>query len=530
MFVKALRNYLPFILIVVLASVLRLWNLGSVPISLADDEIRVSYTAYSIAQTGKDVYGNLFPLVFKIDGFSTFGQLPIYISSLFFSFLPLSSFIARLPFALSGIISIIFFFLIVREVTKNKDLALISSFVLSVSVWSIQINRIAIDVNIAILMYLIAMYFFISSKNKTYLFVLSMLFFVLAFYSYAATKIIFLPLLTILIWYKFKDLSKNKILIVIATIIISFGSFAILDVFQGAANYGGSPLFFQNSEQTSMAVELERRASNKPSFIENAFHNKFTYWGRVFSTNYLAAFSPQFLFLNQESNGIYSIWGRGELYSFEAFFLIIGLFYLFTKKRKEFYLILLLLLISPLPSALGVNTPTWMSRSAFMAIWFSVFVGTGIYALTNIRNNKFRYVLIVIIFIFYSYSIIGYISQYYYDWSRTNAKYFSESTKHLVNKIDLYRKEGKDVLASGATENTFLHYAFYNKIDPRLVQDNINKYPITFNNFTFQKECLKEIPNNIVYISFTNCLYKDLPLETIKTYDGVEVIWNIYEK
>lgn len=531
MFTKTLRNYLLLILIILLAAFLRLWLLGQVPISMSDDEIRGVYTSYSIAHSGKDVYGNFMPVVFKMDSANTFAQVPIYFSSLFFLFSDLNSFTARLPYALSGVLSVLFFYLALRKIFDNK-LALFSSFVLAVSAWHIQLSRFAIETDIALFMYIIGIYFFLFAKNRTKLIILSMTFFILAFYSYVATKVVFLPLLIILTWYRFTYLNKKHLLIILATILIAFGSFSYLSITQDATRYTSNGFFFfQDKEKIAFSVELERRASSEPGIIETLYHNKLTYLTRVFATNYLTAFSPQYLFLNQEASGIYSIWGRGEMYIFELPLFIIGFLYLFLKKRKEFYLVLLLLLISPLPSALGVNTPTWTSRSSFMIFWLCTFVGAGIYYLImSFKNKNYRYLLIVLITLAYLYSIFGYLFQYYYDWSKANAKYFSKSTKDLVYKIGDYKKDGKIVLVAGATQNTFLHYAFYNKLDPKLVQENISKYPVKFSNFTFQKECLETIPNGVVYIASVSCKYKTPPSSTIKTHDNVETIWNIYEK
>lgn len=527
-----LRPYLPLILIIILASVLRLWMLGQVPISMSDDEIRLVYSGYSISQTGKDAFGNFLPIVFHMDGASTYGQVPIYLSSLFFLLLPLNPFVARLPFALSGILSVILLYFVVRKILNNSKIASFSAFAMSISVWNLQMTRFAIEIDIAVVLYLAAILIFLYYKKNLKTLISSMVLFFLAFYSYAATKVIFIPLFLALIWYKFKDLNKKSMVIIIATALISFGSFIYLSYSQGASDYSsfeGKPFFFMDRPRTALSVELERRVSNEPTLIKTLYHNKFTYWGRTAITNYLIAFSPQYLFLNQESSGIYSIWGRGEMYIFELIFVLTGAFYLFLTKRKEFYLILLLLAISPLPSAVGIGT-TWTSRSGFMTPILYILVGTGIYFVINLFRNNYKYSVYLLIFVAYLYALFGYLSQYYYDWSQTNAKYFSKSTKDLVFILNKYKTENKKVVVGGADQNTFMHFGFYSKIDPLLIQKNINSSPIKFDNFTLEKFCLKEIPKNVVYIAQVECKYKEKPSLSIKEYNGSEVVWNIYEK
>src|SRR5680860_1368442 len=134
---KIKKEFILFLIIIVLASFLRLYNLGNVPVSMADDEIREVYTAYSIAHTGRDVFGNFLPLVFKIDGFNNWGPFTIYFTSLFYKFLTLNIFTARLPYVFCGISSIIFFYLVLKELFNKYEIALFSSFALAVSMWHI---------------------------------------------------------------------------------------------------------------------------------------------------------------------------------------------------------------------------------------------------------------------------------------------------------------------------------------------------------------------------------------------------------
>ncbi|MEK7573245.1 MAG: glycosyltransferase family 39 protein [Patescibacteria group bacterium] len=536
---KALKNYLPLILIILLASILRLFMLGDVPISMSDDEIRAVYSSYSIAHTGRDAFGNFLPVVIKLDGSNTFGQVPIYLSSLFFLFLDLNPFTARLPYALAGILSIVFFYFIVKKIF-NDGIAIASSFVFAVSVWHIQLSRFAIETDTTLLLYLIGIHIFLYAQNKTIPILVSMFSFFLAFYSYSAMKVTFLPLLLILTWYKYKELSKKHLLIILSTIILAFGSFGLLSITQNASSYsgaGGNFFFFQDKEKTALVVELERRGSQEPEFVKSFYHNKFTYWIRMFSSNYLAAFSPGYLFLNQEGSGIYSIWERGVLYLFELPLLIIGFIYLFLKKRKEFFFVLFLLLIAPLPSALGVGAPTWTSRSAFMIFGLYIFIGAGIYSmLTLFKKQQYRYFIFLAFVFLYLYSVSGYLFQYYYDWSSTNAKYFSKSTQDLVYFIN--KSKRKDIVVSGATVNTFFHYAFYNKIDPAITHKIINNSQIKYENVVFIQICFidtdedpyKSISQNQIYIAISSCKYKAKPKTQIRVHNGEEIIWNIFEK
>ena len=52
-------------LIIIVASILRLWQLSKVPSSPDWDEVALGYNAYSIMQTGRDEYGKFLPIILR---------------------------------------------------------------------------------------------------------------------------------------------------------------------------------------------------------------------------------------------------------------------------------------------------------------------------------------------------------------------------------------------------------------------------------------------------------------------------------
>ena len=65
---KSNKVSLLLFLIIFLATVLRFWQLGSVPLSPDWDEVSLGYNAYSIFHTGHDEYGKFFPIVLQSFG------------------------------------------------------------------------------------------------------------------------------------------------------------------------------------------------------------------------------------------------------------------------------------------------------------------------------------------------------------------------------------------------------------------------------------------------------------------------------
>ena len=521
--------------IIAFAAFLRLWMLGQVPSSLTDDEIREVMSAYSLIHTGRDLFGNFLPLTFNMESVN-FGPVSIYIASIFLLFSDLGNFIGRFPYALVSIVSVLLTYFLSLRITSNKIMAILSAFAMSISVWDIQISRVAMDPSFSMFFYLLGINWFLRIKKNNYKnLLLSLIFMVLGFYSYAATKVIFLPFILLLGWYKWPELNRKQVLTVIIFILFTFGSFAFLAKTQNAAQYDNAPFFFMDTQQTATGVELERRASEAPGILKTLYHNKLTYWYKTFVDQYVYAFSPEFLFTKQESNGIFSTWDRGEMYVFESILILAGSVFLFLKKRKELVFTFLMIASSVLPSGLGVHTPTYVIRSELMIPFLYVLVGTGIYSISYfVKNNNLKKVFYLLLVILYIYSFGGYLTQYYYDWSRTHSDYFTISTKNMVLGASSYSKDGKKVIVSGARPVTVLQYAFYNKVGPNNFISKIDKFPLEIGNVTFYASCLiqednpfKVIPQNTVYIAASLCKYKTKPSYTINSFNhGVD--WNIY--
>src|SRR3972149_9040197 len=105
------------LVILIIASFLRLWKISEVPVSLFGDELDVGYQAYSVLKTGKDYYGNFMPIHFHS---LAEWRTPLYLYSAvptvaLFGVSPLG---VRLPAAIFGIANIWLLYLLVRELTK----------------------------------------------------------------------------------------------------------------------------------------------------------------------------------------------------------------------------------------------------------------------------------------------------------------------------------------------------------------------------------------------------------------------------
>src|SRR6266404_9311757 len=90
--------YITLGIIVLLAVLLRLWQLGNVPPSPDWDEAALGYNAYSIMHTGRDEYGKFLPVVLRsFDDYKP--ALYAYLTIPAISVFGLDTFAVRLPSA-----------------------------------------------------------------------------------------------------------------------------------------------------------------------------------------------------------------------------------------------------------------------------------------------------------------------------------------------------------------------------------------------------------------------------------------------
>lgn len=527
--------------ILAVASVLRLSNLSSVPVGFSDDEVRATMTAFSVWHTGKDLYRDiLLPFSFIIDSF-TFSPIPIYLQAPFVGLMGLSVFSARLPFALFGILTVLGVYLLARKISGKASIALLSAFVISISVWHIQISRMAYEGGIALGLYVFATWLFLEAferKGSAYLISAMVLFFA-AFNSYNATKVIFLPVLVTLSVYGWHRLrvAGNKLFVVLIGIILTFTLFGYFAKTQQAGTHGSSPFFFGDLRAPSEAVELERRASSAPWFLRTVYHNKATVLFKIFLDRYMFAFSPQFLLLTQEGSGIYSLWGRGNLYVFEGILVILGLMALYASRRREAFLVVTLMLVAPLPSGIGADPQTYLTRSSYLLPWLVLCIAFGIDAVIGIfRAMPLRIFAVGVIVVAYVYSLGGYLSQYYFEWPRYGAKYYSQGTIDMLQYVARNKGRYTTVTVGNINGNALLHYAFRSGAPLLDLKRALAKSPLVLDNVRYATDCIYdpkgnprvEMPKRSLHITRDIC-HKDIePDDRIMSPDGL-LEWKIFK-
>lgn len=466
-------NYLnkyAIVLIFILALCLRFINFTqSVPPAINWDEASLGYNAYSILRTGKDEWGRVLPLTFEAFGDY---KLPGYIYTLvpFVGFFGLNEFSVRLPSILFGSLSVIFLYLAVLELSKNKKWALIASLLLAISPWSFFLGRIALEANLALSFLLIGFYFLIKGLAKNQFLIPSSLMLGLSIFTYNSARI-FVPLFifsfVIIFWKKFKFNKSVIFSTIIFGIFLSLGFY--LAVFQdSSARYYWIRIL---DEGAISFLDQARNNSAYPDLITKLIYNRPVYFVTNFTLNYFKHFSFQFLAFSGGSNYQFSLQNMGLIYMIELPFLVYGFFKLF--KSRIGWVFLTWFLIAPIPSALTREAPHAL-RSIFMIGSMQVIISYGLIQFFNLISNKkiiykISYTLIGVLLLLNS---LIYLNTYFFKYPKQYSQAWQYGYKQAIDTLNKYDNKYPKIYFTKKYGEPHLFYLFFNKYDPAKYQNN----------------------------------------------------------
>lgn len=526
-------------IILVLAFILRSFAITSTP-SLNPDEAAIGYDSYSLLETGKDEHGISWPLHFKSFGdFKPGGYF--YLVLPFVKILGLNELAVRLPNLILSILTILFLYKLVFQISKNKNIAVLSALVLSISPWHIHFSRGGWEASAALSFIVMGSYFFFKSLEKkiTLNFFLFIFFYVCSLYIYHSARLI-APLLALsFILLNFKYLLKNINKIIIPVIIGIIIAMPVLFSFLkngGTARFGGVGI---TADQGPIwrANELINHHNNV-KLINRAMHNQRILYLLSWGQKYTSHFDLNFLFINGDEVPRSKVPDMGQLYLVDIIFLTSGLFFLFSKQINSNLksVVIIWLLISPVASSLTFQAPSAL-RSLPMVIPLSIIIAIGIYETFSIIPQKLKMVSVLIIGIIYLYSLSYYLDSYYVHYPKRLASAWSYGFPELVKYTEAEKYKYDNVYVTDKYDQPYIIFLFYSKYNPSLIQKEItltkpDQYGFStvrhYNKYTFTKIDWNTIPSNSLVITSD----EPAPVSPIKTiyYPNNKPVFNIYIK
>ncbi|OGK14563.1 hypothetical protein A3C98_02190 [Candidatus Roizmanbacteria bacterium RIFCSPHIGHO2_02_FULL_37_15] len=334
---------------------LHFYRINQIPPCINADEAAFGYNAYSILKTGKDEYGAFLPLRFK--SFEDY-KLPLYtyLSVPFVALFGLNDFSTRALNIVIGISFIPLIFFITKELFNNEKIALLSSFLTSLSPGIYILSRHAHEGVLSAFFILLMLLFLVKyiKTNSIYYFLFANLSLLGSSYSYQNGRVyLFFIILyeVVLLWKKDSGKSVKKYFGYLAFLGI-IGIIAIYPDIRYSLNRIQNLAFFKSS---GFQLRLTEYLAEHPNRL---LHNKLVESAQEIFKRYILQLSPEFLAVSGDSNWRFGFSNLGLITPLEYIFFFIGLYYLFKNKEKFRLLLLFIFFISPINNAL-----TWQDAS-----------------------------------------------------------------------------------------------------------------------------------------------------------------------
>ena len=439
------RSKILLFLIIALSFFLRVYKVSSIPPALNWDEVSIAYNAYSVLKTGRDEWGQFLPLHFK-----SYGEykLPaqIYASIPGIAIFGLNEFGVRITPVIYGTLTVLLLYLLIQEAFKIRSVSLMSAFLLAVSPWHVQLTRASFESSFSLFWVLMAIWFLLKGLKKPKWLIFSMLPFGFSVYTYNSARV-FTPLFlfaTAIIFRKY-FWEKRKWFLVSVALFTALMIPLVPFVLSGEAGARYKLVSITDEKGLVPRINERRGASALPWILPRLVHNKATYLSFYFAKNYLAHFTPNFLFIKGAGHRQHHVQGVGEIYWFQAPFILLGLYFLAKKKDSSLKILLPWLFLVFVPVAMTNDSIPNALRTVIAAPVYQIFTALGIYALFKIlKNRKLFYALMgvgAILFlinssVFLKNLFVYYPVRYSRDWQYGN-KQVVEYIKENQDKYDL---------------------------------------------------------------------------------------------
>ncbi len=471
------KYILPIILtvIIVLAFGLRFYKVKTIPPSLNWDETSIAYNAYSILKTGRDEWGKSFPLHFKSYGeYKLPAQVYASIPGIFI--FGLNEFGVRITPVIYGTLTVLLLYFLVQEAFRKKSVSLISAFLLAVSPWHIQLTRASFESSFALFWIVAGIWFLIKGLKKPKWLIFSMIPFVISVYTYNSARV-FTPLFlfTLAVLFRKYFWEKRKWFLIAGALFAVLMLPLVPFVLSGEASARYKLVSITDEKGLIPRINERRGASTLPWIFPRAVHNKVTYLSFYFAKNYLAHFTPDFLFVNGAGHRQHHVQGVGELYWFQAPFLLLGVFFLIKKKDRNLKILIPWLLIAFIPVAMTNDSIPNALRTLNAAPVYQIFSALGIYYLcTLIKNKKIFYVLMGISILLFLVNFSVYLKNLFVDYSVKYSRDWQYGNKEVVEYIKNNQDKYDLITFTRHYGEPHMFTLFYLNYDPNKFQNSPN--------------------------------------------------------
>jgi len=437
------RRIILLSLIIILATLLRVINLDTIPHGFHNDEASFLVNAIAISQTGKDEDGRFMPL-FLHSYIDPKPALYSYLQIPFLAIIDNDIVAARLPGALFGILSILVFYFFCKRIDLSDDISLLATTLLAISPWHINLSRSTQEVMLSFFFTLLTLFLLTklitmtgNTKMKIVIMITTVLMSALAFYSYHSAKIVLPIFVSCLFVFHYKRKNALACSLLIGMLLIALAGVIHFSSPSANARLKAVGIFSEIGPQLILEEQIREATGIAPTIILRFFHNKPVNYGIYITNNYLSHFSPNFLFYELGQPKRYQIPEHGLMYFVEIPLLMFGIYFAIRKYHKLSVLLFVLAISAPIPASLTTQEVPSMIRSFFLIIPLTLFLSIGIIQITKSLSRPASSILLILIVVGYIWNLSYFFNQFAIQqrhiqpWNRNvadqnMAKYISE--------------------------------------------------------------------------------------------------------
>ena len=522
-------------IIVLLSFFLRFYRLESLPQAFFTDEAALGYNGWSLMTTARDEYGQFLPLTLRsFDDYKP--AIYSYLTIPFIAVSGLTQAASRAPAALFGALLPLFIYLFIKRTTKNEAWAVMSSLVVVLTPWHIEISRTAIEAGVALSLTMLTLWLLARKKKSWGLATL-----VVTLFTYHTARII-APIIILAALF-FKVFKVNKITKISLFILAAFGIF--LSVTASSSRFNQISIF---SDQESKLLREEAIREDggpiKVNLLETRIlHNKPFSAVQAFSKSYITNTSLSYLFLGGAQPPRVTIPETGQFLLIFLPFFILGLAVTFKKPTNFQQWLLFWLLFAPVPASLTTAEIPHTYRTLFMLPPMAIFIAQGILASISffkklnfpLKKNFLPIVFSMVLFVATSLNFYRFWHQYSVHQQVHQPWYRQYGYQNLINYLNSV-PDKENITVTNRENEPYMMVLFYNKIDPKLYQSlpqkrlghgliDEGKESWQMFNYTFsEKDCphqLEDKDENNYYVVMFTC---ELPVgfERVATIDFLD--------
>lgn len=369
-------------------------------------------------------------------------------------------------------------FFLGRALFISRLAGLASAFLLAISPWHIQLTRASFESSLATLWVVLGVWFLVKGFKDQKWFIFAMVPFALSVFTYNTARI-FTPLFLffILLIYRKKLLRFKKSilfsLIVFIALLIPLAPYLLSG--ERSARY--KLVSITDDPGLVQRINQNRGRAKLPAPLPRLIHNKVTYVALYFTGNYLSHFSPDFLFISGAPHKQHHVQNMGQLYLFQAPFLLLGLYALLKSKDNFKGILFAWVLLAIIPVSVTNDSIPHALRTLIVAPFYQLVSALGlVFSLRWFKKVaiSIKALLGLAFFIVVALSIGYYLYNYYQVYPVKYSRDWQYGYQQAVDYIYKNKDKYDEIVFTRHYGEPHMFTLFYLNYDPTKYQQNEN--------------------------------------------------------